>query len=473
MTRRTRPFWNEASEMLCGKELAALRLEKLRRQVAYCAKRSPFYAELFRQAGIQPDTIESVEQWKDLPVLLDKPKLRECQDASLAGEGHAFGSHLCAPLAKVVSVFSTSGTTGTPTFYCYTKKDLRAHAEMCKRVFWRTGLRPGDSILWGFGLGGFVATSLLPVLADMGVRVIPVGAEAGTEKLVQFARLTKPDTLIGSPSFLKYLIESVPERTGKAVSHLGIRRIITGSEPGAGLPEIRKRLLDAYDAPIFDMYGPANQFAFVSCGTETYHGMHVLAGDYGIWDDLRDPLSGEPVPFEDGAVGNMILTELEKEAAPYLRYAMDDVIEISIGECECGIVGPRIRVVGRADDMLIVKGVNVFPAAIQNVLAGFIPEVTGALKIHLDRPPPLVTPPLRLTVEYGEGTVSEALPALARRIIKKTRELLTVSPEITFLPPASLGRSTRKTPLLVREDLQGGKAQSAATLPSRGDRDDL
>lgn len=446
-------FWNEAAEFMSPAALRTHQLAGLRRQATYCAARSPFYARVFREHGIDPQRIDSLETWGALPVLLDKARVRGCQEESLASDGHAFGSHLCAPLDDVVSVYSTSGTTGVPTFYCFTQPDLDVHAEMVKRVMWRTGLRRGDSILWGFGLGGFVATSLLPVMVQLGVRVIPVGAEAGTDRLVQFAGLTRPTTLIGSPSFLLHLIESVPAHTGKPVSSLGFRRLITGSEPGAGLPDVRRRILEAYDAPLYDFYGPANQFAFVACGTDDYHGMHAVGGDFGIWDQLVDPVTGEPVEMKDGAVGNMVLTEISRQAAPYLRYAMNDIIEVSLGECPCGLHGPRIRVVGRADDMLIVKGVNIFPSAVQNIVAEFVPDVTGAMRIELDRPPPLVTPPMLLKAEHGPGLSPTEIENLATRIELRVRTMLNVRPKVVLVPPGTLGRSMRKTALLYRADL--------------------
>jgi phenylacetate-CoA ligase len=159
------------------------------------------------------------------------------------------------------------------------------------------------------------------------------------------------------------------------------------------------------------------------------------------------------VALEDGAVGNMILTELEREAAPYLRYAMNDVVEVRLREDAQGRRVPFIRVVGRADDMLIVKGVNIFPAAIQNIVAGFAPRVTGALRIDLDRPPPLVTPPLRLRIEQETDIPAEALPGLAREIEEKIRMMLNVRPAIAMVPAGSLGRSVRKTALIHRTDL--------------------
>ena len=435
------------------KDFEEKRLLFLKRQLKYCKNNSRFFSEMFEKNQISIDKIDSLQKWKDLPVLMDKKKVRDCQEDSMELNNHSFGSHLCAPLEKVIYVYSTSGTTGNPSFYCFTKNDFKVHTDLVKRVMKFTGLKEGDSIMWGFGLGNFVATSLLPILADMGVRVIPVGADAGTERLIQYTKLARPETLIGTPSFLKYMIEKVPSITGKNVADLGFRRIITGGEPGAGLTDVRNQLLNAYDAPIYDLYGPANQFANISCGTKDYHGMHVLGSDCGIWEDIIDPITNEPLEIRDGVIGNMVITEIKKEATPYLKYAMNDIIQVFTEECECGNPGPRIKVLGRADDMLIVKGVNIYPSAIQNIISKYSEELSGALKIHLDRDPPLVTPPLRITAELSKKFNKIKHDILIDRIQEKIRNILRVKVEISLVPFGSFERSVRKTVLIVRDDI--------------------
>ena len=201
-----------------NKQINEKRLLDLQNQLQYCKNSSNYFKNIFENNNISIDKIDSLEKWLKLPVLMDKKKVRDCQDESLRLSNHAFGSHLCAPLENVAYVYSTSGTTGNPSFYCFTKKDFKVHSELVRRVMKFTGLKKGDSIMWGFGLGNFVATSLLPILAEMGIRVIPVGAEAGTERLIQYTKLTRPNTLIGTPSFLKYMIDKVPNITNKKVS---------------------------------------------------------------------------------------------------------------------------------------------------------------------------------------------------------------------------------------------------------------
>ncbi len=435
------------------KQIDNKRLLDLKNQLQYCKNSSNYFKNIFENNNISIDKIDSLEKWIKLPVLMDKKKIRDCQEESLRLNNHAFGSHLCASLENVVYVYSTSGTTGNPSFYCFTKKDFKVHSELVRRVMKFTGLKKGDSIMWGFGLGNFVATSLLPILAEMGIRVIPVGAEAGTERLIQYTKLTRPNTLIGTPSFLKYMIEKVPKITNKKVSDLGFRRIITGGEPGAGLPDIRNQLLNAFDAPIYDLYGPANQFANISCGTDDYHGMHVLGADCGIWEDLIDPVTNEPLEIYDGVIGNMVITEIKKEATPYLKYAMNDIIQVFLEDCECGISGPRIKVLGRADDMLIVKGVNIYPSALQNIISKYSEELSGALKIHLDREPPLVTPPLRITVELSEKFKEKEHERIIDQIQENIKNILSVKVQICLVPFGSFERSVRKTVLIDRDDI--------------------
>lgn len=177
--------------------------------------------------------------------------------------------------------------------------------------------------------------------------------------------------------------------------------------------------------------------------------MHYLTDDTCFRYDLVDPVIKEPLPLTDGAVGEALHTGLDYEAAPAFRYATGDILAINIGACPgCGVFGTRMRVVGRVDDMLAIKGVKVYPAAIQNVVLQSLPRVSGELRIRLDAPPPKVEPPLRLAVEASADLPPEAWPALAREIEHRIRELLTFRPEVRILPHGDLPRSGQKTKLI-------------------------
>ncbi len=200
---------------------------------------------------------------------------------------------------------------------------------------------------------------------------------------------------------------------------------------------------------VFDMTGGAWHNATVSCGSEDYHGMHYLAEDYCFRYDLIDPVSKEPIAIRDGAIGEAIHTGLEYEAAPAFRNATGDILKLEVGECPgCGRFGVRMHIVGRADDMLNVKGVKVYPSAFQDVVQLFQPRASGQLRIRLDAPPPRVEPPLKLVVEAGAALLEAEWAVLGEDIAQRCREILAIRPRVAAVPFGALPRSSQKTKLI-------------------------
>jgi phenylacetate-CoA ligase len=335
-----------------------------------------------------------------------------------------------------------------PTFCGFTKHDIEVTNEVLARGFWRAGVRPGETVIHAFGMSMWVAgIPIIRALENMGARVIPVGAEAGSERLLQFMEQTKPTTLLCTPSYAEYLIEKAPKVLNKDVGQLGIKKIICAGEPGAGLPEVRKKVREAYGGKIFDSSGVPFGIFNISCDSDEYHGLHAVCEDYHLMHDIVDPETKKPIEWKEGAIGERIATTLDWEAAPPFRYTFGDIIQIFMDECECGVKGLRIKYVGRIDDMLIIKGINVFPSAIRNVINSFIPKVTGAFKIILDNPPPRVIPPLKMRVEHGRGITENEVKALKREIEEKMSNILRFRPFIEFVPPESLERTAGKVKL--------------------------
>ncbi|MCX7171079.1 MAG: hypothetical protein NTY41_12550 [Proteobacteria bacterium] len=279
-----------------------------------------------------------------------------------------------------------------------------------------------------------------------GVTVIPIGAEAGTERFLSMVKLFRANAIIATPSFALHLIERCNEVLGVPIKELGIDKLLLGAEPGAGIPEVRKRLEDNYGATVYDIgagYG-------VSCDCEEYQGMHWIADDYCYYE-LVDPETHKAVPMENGATGLAVFTPIEPASTIFfanLRFTLNDIHQVFTDPCPCGKSGFRYKIVGRSDDMLKVKGVPVYPAAIQGVINGFVPRVTGEFRIVLDEAPPRVVPPLKLKVEFGENIAVEDLPALEQEITGKMHSLLKVRPAITWLKPRTLERALKKTQLL-------------------------
>jgi phenylacetate-CoA ligase len=441
-------FWNKGIETLPLEEIRKIQFRKLKRQMRYIYEHSEFYRKKFDDCGVKPGDIRNLDGFRDLPIFITKEEHRACQDESLKRFGHPFGTILCAPLEKVIGVSATSGTSGLPTFYGFTKHDIEVTNEVLARGFWRAGVRPGETVVHAFGMSMWVAgIPIIRALEHMGARVVPVGAEAGSERLLQFIDQTKPTTLMCTPSYAEHLIEKGPKVLNKEVRQLGIKRIICAGEPGAGLPEVRRKIKDAYGAKIFDSAGVPHGIYNISCDSEEYQGMHVVCEDYHLYYDIVDPETKKAVEWKDGAVGEKLLTSLDWEAAPPFRYDSGDIIQIFMGECECGVKGVRVKFVGRVDDMLIVKGINVFPSAIRNIVNSFIPRVTGVFRIVLANPPPRVVPPLKIRVEYGQGITEGGIDSLRLEMEEKMSNLLRFRPSIEFVSPESLERTVGKVKL--------------------------
>ncbi len=195
-------------------------------------------------------------------------------------------------------------------------------------------------MLQGFGLSMYLAgLPLVRALERMGARPVPIGAEAGAEKLLRMARLVRPRVLACTPSYAEYLLERVPDILGISPRDLGIEIIICAGEPGAGLPEVRRKLQDGWGAKVYDMLGGAHGIMMASCDHAEYQGMHVLGNDYSVSTHLVDPTSGEPLDIVDGVSGERVKTSIEWEAQPPLRYSVGDIYQVFTDPCPCGRAG--------------------------------------------------------------------------------------------------------------------------------------
>jgi phenylacetate-CoA ligase len=411
-------------------------LGKLERSVAYCYAKSAFYRSRLDALGIRPEDLRTAADLERVPVLLDKEEERRSMLRSLEHEGHPYGEHLCAPLESVVGVCSTSGTTGDPTFYPFTREDIELQDDLWAQGFTARGVRAGDTVLHAFGLSMFLAGyPVVRALERMAARPIPVGAEAGSEKLEKLARLTRPTALCCTPSYAEYLIEKFD------VASWGIERIFCAGEPGAGLPDVRTRIEAGFGANVTDMMGGGKGVMAVSCGAHA--GMHEIGGEHWI-QQLVDPETGATIPWEDGAIGQRVLTTLSWRAAPWIRATPGDICEVFSSPCACGWDTPRYRVIGRADDMLIIKGVKLYPAAVRNLVAEFAPRLTGQFRIVLDAPGPRVRPPLKLRVEVADGVEAQVTDELVRRM----HDRFGVTPQIEPVPAGTLDRESHKQKLI-------------------------
>jgi phenylacetate-CoA ligase len=444
-----RQFWNEAIETLAPQDLQALQWRRLKKQLRYNFENSVYYREeKFQKAGLTPDDIHTFEDFQKIP-LMTKDEHRWIQTESMRKFGHPYGLITCAPREKIVRINSTSGTTGQPTLYTLTENDIKVLNEMHCRKYWRTGLRPGHIVLQALSLSMF--TGGLPLsdgLQSMGLGVVPIGIEGGTRRVLDFTILTKPDVLIATPSFGEYLIEQTPKLIGKDARELGIRWFYCAGEPGAGIPSLRNKLQEGFGAKVFDHTGGGHAFHGISCETEPYPGMHFVSADHCVLE-LVDPKTKDPIEIRHGAMGEMVFSFIGWEGGPFMRYALGDLIQIFIEPCSCGWPEMRFKILGRADDMLIIKGVNLYPSALKALVGELEPRTSGALRIVLEQPGPLVKPPLKIRIEYGFKDISaDDMHKLKTELTQLIKERLRVSTDIELVPPFSLPRETGKISLI-------------------------
>ncbi len=444
------PDLNSFSSGQIEEKIQLIQEERLSPQLRYCYDHSSFYRRKFDEVGAKPEDIRTLGDLRALPVFMTKEVERENAMESLEKNSHPFGTHLCAPVNEIYLTGTTSGTTGVPTFtYTFTKNDMDWIGKALGHRFAYSGVGKGDRILFIFSLGIYATTMTLWGIRGLGALPIDIDARAGSELILRIADLTKPTYMATTPSLAEYFIEKAPPIIGKEVKNLKLKGLLLTGEIGVSIPEVKKRLEETYGCRAYDYWAPAGHSIAITCDSDVYHGMHGLSPDLCTsFDDLVDPDTKRSVPAEDGAIGEMVITSLKREAAPLIKYAYGDIGQVYTKPCpNCGFPGKRIKIIGRSDDMLVVKGVNIYPSAIKQVVSSFVPKVTGEMRIVLDQPPPRVIPPLKLKLEYGVETREPDLSGLANEINRALHDQCKIRPQIEWVQPGSLEKSTRKTPV--------------------------
>ena len=433
-------YFNAEVETMSADETAAMQHAKLRRQLTYLKANSPFHAQKLAEAGAEPGDIRTVADLARLPFT-EKAELRESQMRH-----PPLGSHAAASMKDVVRVHASSGTTGTPSFIGLTDYDKRCWTECIARSYWAQGLRPESVFAMGLGIGFFVGG--LPVAAAVeavGATLLPIGTGA-SDRLIASIRAMKADVLATTPSYAIYLAELAREEMGIDPAGLGIRRVMVGAEPGGGVPGIRAQIEEIWNARCTEAIGIADLITIHSAECDVQDGCHFMVPDYLIME-IVDPETGAVIPPDRPEIeGELVFTHLDRECNPMLRFRTRDRVTVKTGPCACGRTGLRLRCIGRTDDMLIVRGVNVWPSAVKDVVAGFRPEVSGEMLIPADGPGPKVDPPLRVKVEVG----SAAAAGLAARIEQALRARLIVRARVELVPRGVLPRTEMKAKLVER-----------------------
>ena len=406
-----------------------------REQVAYLLDRSPFYRE---KLGI-PDAAAAggLDAIGDLP-LTEKQELR----ASVTAE-NPIGAHLCASRDEIARIYSTSGTTGTPSYIPLTAGDVDNWIAGSARSYAASGVEPGQRIVSTYNAGPFAAGAALASFERIGLCHIPVGT-GNTERLVRAIQLLEPEAAVLTPSYAAHLLEWAVARDVDLRAS-SVRRILVAGEPGGGEPAFRAALEDGWGARVTEAMGIGDIGVSLWGECEEQDGMHLGARGF-VHPELIDPETGVALAMDDGASGELVLSHLRHRAAPLLRFRTRDHVVVRTTPCPCGRTGPRVRCIGRTDDMLIVRGVNVFPSAVREVVSAFAPDVSGHILVRPSAPGVKQDPPLPVSVELARGATAD--PALADSIRERLRNTLVVQARVDLVPWGSLQRSEYKSKLV-------------------------
>jgi len=422
-------FYNEEFETLPRQALEALQLKRLKQTLERVYANVPFYKGALDKAGIRPDDVKGLDDLKKLPFTY-KQDMRDSYPYGL----------FAVPMEDIVRIHASSGTTGKPTVVGYTRKDIDTWSELMARSFVASGVHKGDIIHNAYGYGLFTGGLGAHYGAErLGASVIPMSG-GNTKKQIMIMQDFGSTVLTCTPSYSLFMAEAAREE-GINFQELSLRVGIFGAEPWSEAMriEIEEKLnlcaIDIYG--LSEIMGPG--VAIECC--EEKRGLH-------IWEDhfipeIINPDTGEVLP--EGEPGELVITTITKEGIPLLRYRTRDITSINYEPCSCGRTHARIaRMSGRSDDMLIIRGVNVFPSQIESILMG-IEGVEPHYLLIVDRKDNLDT--LEVQVEVDESLFSDEvkiLQALSSLIEKQIKEMLGVTCKVRLVEPRTIARSEGK-----------------------------
>ena len=427
-------YFNPELETMPREQLEALQLERLKATVQHCMF-SPFYQKKFKELGITPDDIQSLADVSRLPFTT-KEDLRDNYPFGLA----------CVPMKECVRLHSSSGTTGNPTVVLHTQKDLDEWANAVARCLWMVGSRPEDVFQNSAGYGMFTAGLGFQYGAErVGMLTVPAAA-GNTKRQIKFIKDFGTTVLHAIPSYASRVFEVMREEGVDPQKDTKLRVLCIGAEPHS--EEQRKRIeqnlgVKAYNSyGISEMMGPGVAF---ECPEQ--NGLHIWE-DYFIVE-IINPKTLEPVA--DGELGELVLTTINREGMPLLRYRTRDLTRFLPGECPCGRHHRRIdRLQGRSDDMIILKGVNIFPIQVEKILLKFKELSTDYLiTIETKENGDAMT----IDVELN-GLFTDDFPQLReleRTITRQLKDEILVTPKVRLVPKGSLPTSDEKKAVRVKD----------------------
>jgi len=421
-------YWNPRIERMPVDDLHELQGKRLRSLVHYVHNHSSFYRQRFREAGVEPDDIKKLSDVTKLPFTL-KIDLRNTYPTGM----------FCLPENWVVRYHVSSGTTGKPTVVGYTQGDIDMWTESLARALTSVGLGREDVIQVSYGYGLFTGGLGLHYGAErIGATVLPTGA-GNTERQIELMHDLGTTAIACTPSYFLHMNE-VAQKMGVSIrDDTKLKAGIFGAEPWSD--ETRKRIEESTGIKAYDIYGTSEMSGPLFTECHLQNGIHIWADLFLL--EVIDPKTGEQV--EDGERGELVVTTLDKWAFPLIRYRIGDITILNSEPCECGRTHPRImRILGRTDDMIVVRGINVFPSQVESVLMR-IPEIGEHYQIIVDRKGPLDV--MAVKVEMTESTFSDKiadLMSLSNTVARLLKGVLNITAEVELVEPGTIPRSMGK-----------------------------
>ena len=415
-------------------ELEALQLERLQKTVRHCMN-SEFYQKKFAELGITPDDIKSLDDVSRLPFTT-KEDLRENYPFGLA----------CVPMKDCVRLHSSSGTTGNPTVVLHSQKDLDEWANAVARCLWMVGSRPEDVFQNSAGYGMFTAGLGFQYGAEkVGMLTVPAAA-GNTTRQIKFIRDFGTTVLHAIPSYASRIYEVMQQEGCDPRRDTKLRVLCIGAEPHS--EEQRKRIEENLGVKAYNSYGISEMMGpGVAFECQEQNGLHIWE-DYFIVE-IIDPVTLEPVP--DGQLGELVLTTINREAMPLLRYRTRDLTRILPGDCPCGRHHKRLaRLQGRSDDMMILKGVNIFPIQIEKILLKF-KELSTDYLITLETRDgnDMMTVEVELAGMFTDDY--PRLQLLEKTITRLLKDEILITPKVRLVPKGTLAVSDEMKAVRVKD----------------------
>lgn len=433
-------YWNKKIETATRDELNKQQLKLLKQQVKFCYENSVFYRNKFKAARVTPGDINTLEDVNKIPFT-SKMDLRD---------NYPFGM-VSVPLDEIVEIHASSGTTGNPVVGTYTTNDMHIWAELMARSLYATGVRKQDVMHNAYGYGLFTGGLGFHYGAQkIGTKIIPISGGM-TQRQIKLMKDLGSTILCCTPSYALYLAEAMVKEGIKPAIDLKLKKGLFGAEPWS--ERIRERIQTELEIEAYDIYGLTELCGpGVSVECNEHNGLHIWEDHFLI--ETIDPKTGDVLPT--GEEGELVFTTLTKTGLPILRFRTRDISVIATEKCECGRSHSRMmRIRGRSDDMMIIRGVNVFPSQIEYAIME-LPELAAQYQIVLERPDVLdvFTIKAELT-EKSHNSTSEELAALRLKIKQKVNNITGLSPIIELAKPGELPRSEGKAKRVI--DMRSGK----------------